>query len=232
MELALKGLIAKVSPLILIGDPSEWSKRAGNSTISFGEFRTLDAVDLVNVHNSLIEPGFDNHFKTFWEDVRRNRNKIMHSSAPGSFDPGSLIRTILTAVKYLFNDEPWPAKLLKAVQEGRHTAFGNIDYAINIVAQQINQSVEHLDTAEVREFFGYDKRRRSYLCPSCYNVSNKDFSELPHLAQFPTKESGETLLSCVVCKENTEVERIDCQYEDCVGNVIASDTCLTCDRTQ
>jgi hypothetical protein len=49
MELALKGRIAAVSPLLLIGNPGDWPGRAATEDVSFGELRTLDAADLLKV---------------------------------------------------------------------------------------------------------------------------------------------------------------------------------------
>jgi hypothetical protein len=117
--------------------------------------------------------------------------------------------------------------------EGKYAAYGLDDGTQNIVMQQIDIAVRHLTPAENRLFFGYDVKRRSYLCPNCYNRANTDWQvSWPALAQFPAKSPGAGVLHCIVCDESVEVERIACTRSDCQGNVIYEGMCLTCERSQ
>ena len=163
MELALKGRIASVSPFLLIGDPSDWPGRAASEDVSFGDLRTLDAADLVKVHNGVRADRLDETFRAFWDEVRRERNKIMHSVAPRTFDPATLVRTILTAAEALYADLRWPQRLLDMEEDGRLAAFGYIDDVQNSVMRQVDDAIRHLQTAEAKRFFGFDKGRRSYV---------------------------------------------------------------------
>ena len=231
MELALKGRIAAVSPLLLIGNPGDWPGRAATSEVSFGEFRTLDAADLVKVHDSIAAPRFDENFKVFWEGVRRERNKIMHSATSKTFDPADVVHAILTAVEVLFSEKPWSLWLLEMEKEGRLAALGFNDDVQNDVMWQVEAALKHLSSADGRRYFGFDAKRRAYICPHCYYAANRDWQEdWPHLAQLTTKARGATQLSCTVCKTVTEVLRTPCDESDCKGNVIAEGICLTCSR--
>jgi hypothetical protein len=233
MELALKGRIAAVSPLLLIGDPGEWPGRATTEDVSFGEFRTLDAADLVKVHNSIAAPRLDDRFKAFWEELRRERNKIMHSATPKAFDPADVVRAILTAAQALFGDRRWPPRLLDMEEDGRLAALGFNDNVANNIMRQVEAALAHLSPAEAKRFLGFDKDQRAYICPHCYFAANKDWQEVwPQLAQFTTKTPGATDLACVVCETVTAVERTPCEDPDCKGNVVAEDVCLTCTRRQ
>lgn len=232
MELALKGRIATVSPLLLIGDPGDWPGRAATEDVSFGEFRTLDAADLVKVHNSIAAPRLDDRFKGFWEEVRRERNKIMHSASPKAFDPADVVRAILRAAQTLFADMRWPPRLLAMEEDGRLAALGFNDNVQNDVMRQIEAALSHLTPAEAKRFLGFDKDQRAYICPHCYFAANKDWQDVwPQLAQFTTKTPGATDLACVVCETVSSVERVPCQSPDCEGDVIAEDICLTCTRS-
>ena len=52
MEMALKGRIAAVSPFLLLSrDPREGLEGVDTKDISFGEFHTINASDLLKVHN-------------------------------------------------------------------------------------------------------------------------------------------------------------------------------------
>lgn len=233
MELALKGRIAAVTPYLLIGDPKDWTKSAASSAVSFGEFHTLDAADLVRVHNSVAAPPLDDRFKAFFDEVRRDRNKIMHSSAPGTFTPGQVVRTLLVAIEALFNDVPWPRRLLEMEYESKFASLGFIDSARNNVLREIATAIRHLKPAEAKRFFGYDDDRRGYVCPHCYVAANRDYQdEWPHLAQLTTKVRGATELYCLVCEQTTTTERRPCSDEECKGDVVAQGMCLTCTQSQ
>jgi hypothetical protein len=233
MELALKGRIAAVTPYLLIGDPKDWVKGAAIGPVSFGEFRTLDATDLVRVHNSVATPPFDDRFKTFWEQVRRDRNKIMHSSSPGTFTPTKVVKTLLTAIEALFNNVPWPRRLLDLEEGSKFASLGFVDDVRNIVMSQINTAIRHLSPADVKRFFGFDDDRRGYVCPCCYFASNRDYQDdWPHLAQLTSKTPGATDLYCFVCEQTTATERWPCEKAECKGDVIAEGICLTCTRSQ
>lgn len=230
MEMALKGRIASISPFLLISrDPKDWPKGVDTGAVPFSEFRTLDAADLVTVHNTFSSVPLSEQFRTFWDGVRRDRNKIMHSVSPKSFDPATLVRTIMTAAQALFADVRWPKRLLDMEAEGKYAAYGLDDGTRNVVMRQIDIAVRHLTPAENKLFLSYDVRRRSYICPNCYSEANQDWQDSwPALAQFPSKSRGQRVLHCVVCDEAVEVERIACTNPDCRGDVIYNGMCLTC----
>jgi hypothetical protein len=234
MEMALKGRIASISPFLLISrDPKDWPKRADSTSVPFSEFRTLDAADLVKVHNAVSAEPLDEVFCTFWDNVRRDRNKIMHSLSPKSFAPTVLVRAILIAAQSLFSEVQWPQRLLDLEADDKYAAYGFDDSTQNAVMAQIDRAIRHLTPAENRLFFGYDVKRRSYLCPKCHDRANRDWQlSWPTLAQFPSKSRGAKALHCVVCDETVEVERVACTQSDCQGDVIYDGTCLTCVSSQ
>ena len=232
MEMALKGRIASISPFLLISrDPKDWPKGVGTGDVPFSEFRTLDAADLVKVHNTFSTVPLDEHFRTFWDRVRRDRNRMMHSVSPKSFDPATLVSTLLTAAQALFADVRWPQRLLDMEAEGKYAAYGLADGTQNVVMRQIDIAVRHLTPAQNRLFFGYDVKRRSYLCPNCYHRADRE-APWPALAQFPSKSPNERALHCVVCDDTVEVERIACTNPDCQGNVVYEGVCLSCVSSQ
>lgn len=234
MELGLKARIAEVSPYLLIAnDPKDWPRRIALDDTFFSEFRLLDAADLVKVHNSLISPRLSDDFARFWDQVRRDRNKILHSVAPKIFDPATIIRTILTAAEILFDDMAWSMRLIHAHDNDRNAASGSAEYTYNVVMQEINDAISFLTPTEAKRFLGFDKRRRAFLCPKCHYASNRDWQEeWPNLAQLRTKKADETNLDCILCKTPTVVVRADCVAIGCKGNVLADDLCLTCASEQ
>ncbi|MBB4098000.1 hypothetical protein [Sphingomonas kyeonggiensis] len=234
MEMALKGRIVAVSPYLLISrDPKDWPKGIDTQPVPFSEFRTLDAADLIKVHNSVLAPPFDQAFRDFWDGARRDRNTIMHSVALKSFDPATLVRTILTAAETLFADMRWPQRLLEMELDGASAAYGLDESSQNAVMRQIDTAIRHLEPAESRRFFRFDTKRRAYVCPVCYYRANRDWQDnWPALAQFPEKTPGSTSLHCVVCEETTEVERTSCTNGVCPADVLHDGMCLTCMASQ
>jgi hypothetical protein len=235
MELAIKGRIAAVSPYLLISrDPKDWPRGVESQTTPFSEFRTLDAADLFRAHNTFAATPFDEAFRTFWDGVRRERNVLMHSLSGRVFEPETLIVSILTAVRYLYNDLPWPQRLLQLAANGKFVAFGlTADYDRNVVMQQVASAIHYMTPAQAASFLGFDKRRRAYICPACLDAADRDYQEeWPHLAQLASKKAGETRLECVVCQTNSSVERTTCVYSTCRGNVIHDGECLSCGGRQ
>jgi hypothetical protein len=168
MEMALKGRIAAISPYLLIArDPKDWPGRVETESVAFSEFRTLDAADLVKVHNTFAPIPLDDAFKIFWDGVRRDRNKLMHSVSARPFDPAFLVRTILTAIEALFSDVRWPRRLLDMESEDKYTAYGVGGFEHNIVMGQVSMAMKLLKPSEQKRFFGFDSKRRAYVCPAC-----------------------------------------------------------------
>jgi hypothetical protein len=233
MEMSLKGRIASVSPYLLLGNPADWPGRGATNDLSFGEMPTLDASKLVKVHNLLVEPALNDAFNTFWETVRRDRNRIMHSTSRSTYTASAVVLAILHAVKALFSEMPWPARLLAEEAGQKYAIFGMDDHVYSSVVSEIGCAVELLTPADALDLLGFDKRSHAYVCPQCYASSDRDFSAgLPKLAQFHSKESGATTLRCTFCEGASEVERHDCEYQDCLGTVISQNLCLTCLREQ
>lgn len=234
MEMALKGRIAEVSPYLLISrDPKDWPKGVDKQPVPFSDFRTLDASDLIKVHNSFIDPPLDQAFRDFWDETRRDRNKVMHSVSSKSFDPATLVRAILTAAEYLFNDIRWPQRLLAMEADGAIAAYGLDDSIQNAVMRQIDTAIRNLNPAENKRFFGFHDKRRAYVCPHCWYHANRDWQDdWPALAQFPERKPGSVHLYCTLCDKTTEVERVKCTNGGCLADAIYEDMCLTCMATQ
>lgn len=225
MELGIKARIAAVSPFVLIAaEHGKWGDAP------FSDFRTIDATDLVRVHNAITTPPLDDRFKAFFDDVRRRRNRLMHSVPKDSFDARTLVVNVLTAAESLFGDTPWPQRCLALEDESRTTLLDGGENARNNVMGEIELVLDYLQPAETKRFFGLDKKGRLYLCPECFSAANKDFTDdFPALAQLESKAPGETSLRCAACGTVSPVERRACEAKACRGNVLNDEgMCLVC----
>lgn len=85
-EFALKGRIAAVSPFLLISsDARDWPAHSDKKDVPFSAFRTTDAADLLRVHDT-VAPASERlplSFRGFFDEVRRQRNVIMHHGYSG-----------------------------------------------------------------------------------------------------------------------------------------------------
>jgi hypothetical protein len=80
VELALKGYISEVSPYLLIQNPAgKLPGSSGNSDIPFGDFKTIDAHDLVKMVTAFTNKKLSEPCRRRFEELRNNRNRIMHS---------------------------------------------------------------------------------------------------------------------------------------------------------
>jgi hypothetical protein len=228
MELGIKGRIAAISPFILIAtEHGKWSD------VSFSDFRTVDATDLIRVHNAVSTPPLNDTFRTFFDDVRRKRNKLMHSVPKDAFEAGTLIRSVLMAAETLYGEMPWPQHCIHEEAQSRTSILDGGDGARNRVMHDIELALEYLKPAEAKRFLGFDIGRRAYICPTCWDVADHDFTDgLPRLAQLLTKSATETRVSCVVCGAISQVERAACGAEDCESNVLGDERmCLVCQHS-
>jgi hypothetical protein len=234
MEMALKGRIAAISPYLLIArDPKDWPKGSENGDVPFSEFRTLDAADLLKVHNTFSQEPLDEDFRVFWDQVRRDRNKVMHSVAPRTFDAATLTRSILLAVKWLFSNKRWPQHLIDMEESGTNAALGVYDFTYNIVMRHIDIAIKQLAPVDRRKLLGVRTNQRSYLCPTCHESADRDFQDdWPHLAQLRSRRKGEKILDCILCEAVIEVSRSACTQYGCRGDTIYQGMCLTCHGEQ
>jgi hypothetical protein len=235
MEMALKGRIAETSPYLLIArEPKDWPKGVDNRDVPFSEFRTVDSTDLVRLHNTFFSPPLDDNFKDFWNQVRRDRNRLMHSIPSMTFKPTTLVQIILKVAGKLFDDVRWPQRLLDMELNGKQSAYWyHDDHSQGIVMRQIDLAIRHLNPAEQKMFFGFDSKMRAYLCPFCMSCVDRDFrSGLPALAQLKTKNCLEKIIKCSVCETENNVERQICNNSTCEANVIYDNICLTCSWEQ
>lgn len=109
VELILRGRIADVSPfLLLAGHPSSWPSPYKGMTIKFSEFRTIDAQDLIKVHDIFCADRFPSDFIDRYNSLRERRNVLMHSIDKNlGVQVIDVIDSVLFMHKRLFPDETW-----------------------------------------------------------------------------------------------------------------------------
>ena len=231
-EFLLKGRIAEITPFLLLGStPKDWPARAGTKDVPFSDFRTIDAQDLLKVHNAVTSQKLPDEFAMQFENIRRKRNSVMHSVDQHlSVHVTELILAVLSINEYVGKGCPWTRIRHKYLQESPLSQMHSEDYADYRLAREFNIIRDLLQPSELKRYFDFDSKQRAYTCPNCaYSLASE--SELqPKTAILKPNTPDSVAIWCFVCDEVQKIERLPCGSEDCNGNVISLDwaRCLTC----
>lgn len=211
LEIELKARIARVSPYLLIaGDPQTWPKMNKAGQVDFSDFRTLDSIHLCRVHNIVSDSPLPPQFAEFYNDTRKARNKIAHLNAGNTkAKGGEIILSILTAHGYLYEKGKW-MDFRRQHMLTEQSIAPDFDYAEDFTNDSLNYEFEavryELEPRHLREFFGYDVRKRGLVCFNCLDRRTKRCDRQWEFAQ---RQRGGGI-KCVVCAHHYT----DAQYKD------------------
>lgn len=236
-EFLLKAKILAVSPYLLItGKSRDWPSECNTKNMPFAEFYSIDAQDLIHTHDTVSEPRLSSSIKNLFEQMRKLRNCIMHTVDNRL---NVEVKLVVCAVLEISEWSIGPFKWIETRREHIRKSPNSIAYEEEwgnaetyLLALEIIKTVDILTPAEVSRFFGFDKKQRRYICPSCsYDCRDADFQ--PKLALLVPKTPTSTNLHCYVCGQDFRVIRKNCAKKGCKGNVLADEDydekCLTCD---
>jgi len=233
VELAIKGKLVAVSPYLLIsGSHSDWPKDTDGTGVSYSEFRAIDAQDLIKVHDTVHETKFDSKFSELFENLRKLRNKAMHTVDKGvNVSAQDVIVILLEVHTYLYSNDNWIATRRDFLNNtaAAHLFF-NTDHVEGLIAKEFLTVFNFLKPAETKRFFKIDRKQRLYLCPECKSESEQYDPIEPRYAVLRPNEPESEHLYCFVCDSLQPIEREDCSQGDCQGNVISIEygNCCTC----
>jgi len=231
VEFVLKGKIAEISPYLLIVDPpSKWPSPYGKNGVSFSDFRTIDAQDLIRVIDTFSQDTMPEKFVDQFNQLRDKRNKIMHSvDKQLTVNVTEVVDSLLFMHKALFPKENWPSVRLFFLEEAPDTELGAYEYSTNSVCREVLLAIELLKPSKVKYYFGIYKKQRRYICPKCISQANTDAGFEYKLAVLKPKGPTSTKLYCPVCNITHTVLREACEIKSCPGNVLSEEgDCLTC----
>jgi hypothetical protein len=167
IEMALKGRIASVSPFLLIAkDARDYPSGSDKADVTFSAFRTIDAADLLRVHNSVFSTRLEDDFRQIWGTVRRQRNKIIHSIvAEPLIEAKDILVHVLSVNDFLHGDQSWPKRRLAySNTEEFWDAYPQMaSYTYGFVLDEMAVAVHNLSPSVIKKYLGFDKRARSYM---------------------------------------------------------------------
>lgn len=235
-EFLSKGRIAAVSPFLLLsGDPRDWPRNCERNDLPFADFRSIDAQDLIRAHDTVTSARLSEVFKNRFEHLRRLRNTTMHTvDRRTQVNAKEVIKEVLEVCEYLIMPLSWVrlrrSHLEKEPRSQIYVIAEDVDYAL---AREMMTVIELLEPSLAIKYFDFNKRQRRYYCLPCL-IACQEYSFEPNLAQLRPAGPSSNNLWCLLCGQNQTVNRRQCRYSDCRGNVIESeeDVCLTCSRSQ
>jgi len=230
VEFILKGKVVEVSPyLLLAGPPDRWPSPYEAVEPSFSQFKTVDAQDLVRLHDTVQNNPLPPPFVRQFNDLRVKRNAISHS-----IDKRLEIHTIeviLCFHKTLFPAGNWLKTRVGFIDNYPRAKLDGGDFSTNLIARELDVVLNLLPPASVKDYFGIDKKQRRYLCATCWWNANHDVDFDNKLAVLRPKSPASTRIYCRICDSEYAVIREDCPVSSCSGNVLSADDdrmCLTC----
>jgi hypothetical protein len=233
VEFILKGRISEISPFLLIDNlPKDFPKGSTSNDLNFSDFRTIDSQDLIKIHDTFSSERLPVGFQDKFEDLRKKRNSIMHTVNKNLVVQATdVISDILSVHKYMFPDRSFISFRRNALDTSPTSELYSNDHVDSKVIREFSLVIDLLPPNLVKEFFGFNKKQRRYICPTC-NHACADSYFIPETAFLIPNTATANTLFCFICKEKHPVERTTCFDEKCKGNVrsIEYDMCVTCGR--
>jgi hypothetical protein len=243
IEFFIKGRITEISPYLLLGGSlSLWPKQCDQIDRDFADFRTVDSQDLIKINNTVHPKKFTNQFKTWFEELRKNRNKIVHTvDKTLNFSPLELLLDILRAHEEFIGEfafckshfdylESTPEYSVKYTQDDKSHS-----YIMRHLHEELRVAIKLLPPSEVYRFFGFFKKKYAYWCPSCRNIiDNLDFYEPDYdhddLRPYQQTNLESRSFRCFICDFSGVTLNQKCDNECCKNNLIDNEfhRCLEC----
>lgn len=248
IEFFLKGKIAEVSPYLLIsGTPSNFPKNSHKQNTSFSDFRTIDAQDLIRVHDTVSASRLSDEFCQWYDELRRLRNKLMHTvdKTIAITDKDVLIK-IMEGCEYCVKPLAWVTirnqYLMNSPSEHllRDFPLEHIDdkektaYHLGQLQSEIMTVIEYLEPQHSKRFFGFNKKQHRYICLNCLSIrEHETFFEFKDIEEvwLNTAQIDKThpdFVHCIFCDGNYLIKREKCPH--CGKDVLDAHNglCLSC----
>ncbi len=231
VEFILKGKISETSPFLLLTMlPKDFPNKSSTQDLDFSTFRTIDAQDLIKVHDTFSLQRLPDDFKTKFEELRGKRNVIMHSVNKNlTVQAADVIADILSVYKHLYPDENFISERKKFLDSSPTSELHSTDHVDIQIIKEFSLIVDLLTPQQMQEFFSFDKKQRRYLCPDCTHTCRDDEIN-PKTALLNPNTATSTILICFICSTPQKVQRLDCKHSGCMGNVLSVEYefCTTC----
>lgn len=234
-ELALKSRICEVSPyLLILGNEPKF--KMTQDSLDFSELRTVDAVDLPVMVNTVCSDKLPTKFHERYSKMRKLRNRFTHQGAVGTaLEPDVLASLLAEQYADLWPQRRFLRDWFEYLSSTRFSFFhdGKRSSAGMELIDMLELFFKTLKNGQIKALTGYAKNSRRYACGECYYdeaIENIGFAMGGVRTAYLVDE---TTLHCHLCDRKFPVIRKDCPEHECKGNVIGTEAkdcgmCLTC----
>lgn len=233
LESILKSKIAEVSPLLLIDQKrNDWPTSPDSKTVPFDTLYTFSGESLLKTYLAIIPE--DKSFLILFEDLRKKRNSGVHGKDLVNIDPKYVLTAILTTITKWYGPDEW-FKLLKE-NICNHPLFGSFDsnYESTQSYKYLQFTLDLLGRKTLSKHISTNIKGRPYFCPDCTFYMETAMDKLEKKWAFILADSK---LHCINCNNSFEIERRECDFPPCPGNVLYEGIddghylCCTCQKT-
>lgn len=214
VEFRLKGLIAEISPYLLLSSSSRNIPKADSKgVISFSQFHSVDAQDLIKVYETFAGEKLDSKFRNWYDDIRILRNRFMHTVDKSSdITPELIFKSIVYAHNELNQDGShwiWHRYKYKAKYSGGGVKINNVEesgeiFEILQVHYELTGAIHVCSRSIANEIFKFDKGIDGHYCKSCISIMSKseffDSKHIDYCIETVQQNKRTGLLECVFCQ--------------------------------
>lgn len=225
VEFILKARIAEVSPFLLIGSlPRDWPRKCDQRDTQFADFRTIDAQDLLRVHDAVVPTRLGPDFLAKYEELRKTRNSIMHTvDSRISPHAADVVCDILAIYRLLFPEGNWFALRREYLERSPLAELYSGDFVDEQLVLEFERVDAVLGTGLLSAALGMSDSLR-FVCPECARAVDGETRD-PRCA-FETEDG--TSIECILCGNVCSVSPGNCQ--ECGTGLVSADRefCVIC----
>jgi hypothetical protein len=238
-EIGIKGLIARISPYLLLKKYDAKPLTQGSYDYDFSDFPTIDAGELIRAHNMFAAVPLPQSFSEDFDTLRRGRNKIAHLGVFNEkLDPHALIELLFKHYSALYPGRSWLRDRLEFISSERWASYdGGSDWSPRgAVLVELWDLKDDLTPSQHKIVFG--EPAPEYVCPSCaHTLERHTGGSDPYGQDVPTAQiADDGRLACSLCSETFTLRQQMCNDDDCDGVQVAvlpdEERCIVCGGDQ
>jgi len=236
IEYLMKMEVSKESALLLIeSNKVDWPSLPQKKDKDFDQLPSISGESLLSVFCALPNNNIDlEEFEKNYEELRINRNKLVHSAGVSGIEHPYLIKKVLYFMSAFYEPTDWIDLFRQNYTSNPGFGYWDWDIESAYFYKVLNFVESNLTKGELNMYLKYNIKSRRYFCPSCTHWLNAKYDHIdpPKWAFLKPNSPESKVIDCLICGNEYIVDRKECNQKKCKGNVLSSeyyeDQCLTC----